>query len=255
MTIIRSWDVETSGSVDEGGVVIESGWCDIDLKTRDVSEPKSQLFGLPIGRTLSPEVRAVHHIQESELPADLFDAEDTKRQWGFEGVATMVAHSAEYETSFMQPACPVICTYKVALRVWPDAPTHSNAGLRYWLQDDGRINPVDSLCLPHHRAGPDSYVTAHIMLALMDTGMSGKEMARISREPALLPRCPIGKFRNKPWPEVESGFMLWMLKQADMAENLKWNAKRELDRRDGLRTGLEDKAQAIDPSFGDPHAH
>lgn len=51
--------------------------------------------------------------------------------------------------------------------------------------------------------------------------------------PALLPTCPIGKFRGKPWSEVDGGFLEWMLRQADMAADLKWNADREISRRMG----------------------
>jgi hypothetical protein len=46
-----------------------------------------------------------------------------------------------------------------------------------------------------------------------------------TKEPKLLPTCPIGKFRGKPWPEVEAGFLGWMLRQPDMEEDLKWNAR------------------------------
>jgi len=53
-------------------------------------------------------------------------------------------------------------------------------------------------------------------------------MAKWTREPRLLPRCPIGKHRGKPWSEVETGFLRWMLNQADMEDDLKWNAERAL---------------------------
>jgi exodeoxyribonuclease X len=56
-------------------------------------------------------------------------------------------------------------------------------------------------------------------------------MARWTLEPAALPRCPIGKFRGRPWEDVETGFLQWMLKTPDMDEDLKWNARRELDSR------------------------
>jgi exodeoxyribonuclease X len=52
-----------------------------------------------------------------------------------------------------------------------------------------------------------------------------------TKEPALLPTCPIGKFRGQPWADVEMGFLCWMTRQADMAPDLKWNAQREIDRR------------------------
>ena len=87
--------------------------------------------------------------------------------------------------------------------------------------------------MPPHRAAPDTYVTAHILCALFDAGATGKLMVGWTREPRLLPRCTIGKFRDRPWEEVETGFLDWMVRQVTMEEDLKWNAQRELDRRFG----------------------
>jgi exodeoxyribonuclease X len=143
----------------------------------------------------------------------------------------IAAHNAEFETKFFAAPVPLICTYKAALRVWPDAPGHSNGSLRYWLEDQGKIAPDHALTQPAHRAGPDAYVTAHILLALFNSGATGKEMVVWTKEPRLLPKCPLGKFRGKPWAEVEDGFLGWMLRQPTMESDLKWNAEREIARR------------------------
>ncbi|MNR42339.1 hypothetical protein D3C85_1608450 [compost metagenome] len=58
-------------------------------------------------------------------------------------------------------------------------------------------------------------------------------MVAWTKEPRLLPKCPIGKFRGQPWADVEAGFLNWMLGQPTMEEDLKWNARRELERRRG----------------------
>ena len=138
----------------------------------------------------------------------------------------------EFEARFLgEHGLPVICTYKAALRVWPDAPGHSNSVLRYWLEDQGLLSLDHDTAMPPHRAGPDAYVTAHILKALFAAGATGKEMVAWTREPRLLPTCPIGKFRGKPWAEVDAGFLDWMLGQASMEADLKWNARRELERR------------------------
>ena len=50
----------------------------------------------------------------------------------------------------------------MALRVWPEAPRHSNQVLRYW-----RGMRLDhARAMPPHRAGPDAWVTAHILADL-----------------------------------------------------------------------------------------
>ena len=88
---------------------------------------------------------------------------------------------------------------------------------------------------PAHRAGPDAYVTAHILKAILEAGVSSRDLVAWTKEPRVLPTCPIGaEWRGKPWAEVDAGFLNWMLKNATMEEDLKWNARRELERR---RTG------------------
>lgn len=230
MTIIRVIDFETTGT-EPPAEVCEVGTCDLHLEERRIAEPRTWLCGV---KSMPPEVRAVHHIALAECAgAEPFDA----AKMFAEPCDAIAAHNAEFETKFFESAGPVICTYKAALRAWPDAPSHSNGALRYWLEDQGKIAPDHTLTQPAHRAGPDAYVTAHILLALFDAGHTGKEMVAWTKEPRLLPRCPIGKFRDKPWSEVEAGFLGWMLRQPTMEADLKWNAEREIARRaEGAKT-------------------
>lgn len=226
MTILRVVDFETSGFDLPAAEVCEVGVCDFHLEDRRIDLPKTWLCAV---KEMPPEARCIHHISLDDLLGALpFDPSYVN---GTEHDA-IVAHSAEFETKFFTPDKPVICTYKAALRIWPDAPSHSNGALRYWLQDQGKIAPVHALTQPSHRAGPDAYTTAHILMALFDAGSTGKQMVGWTREPALLPRCPIGDpWRGKPWSEVDGGFLGWMLRKPDMEADLKWNANRELERR------------------------
>lgn len=225
MTIIRTIDFETTGAEPPEAEVCEVGICDLRLEEGWVDAPRSWLCGV---KEMPPEVRAVHHISLAECAGR--DAFDPARMFA-EPCDAVAAHNAEFETKFFSPPVPVICTYKVALRAWPDAPSHSNGALRYWLEDQGVIAPEHVKTQPAHRAGPDAYVTAHILKALFDTGLTGKQMVAWTKEPRLLPRCPLGKFRGKPWAEVEDGFLGWMLRQPTMEDDLKWNAEREIERR------------------------
>lgn len=226
MTILRVIDFETTGTEPPDAQVCEVGLCDLNLEVAQVDEqPTSWLCGVD---RMPPEVRAVHHISLTEclgLPAF-----DPSRMFHVPCDA-VVAHNADFETKFFTSPVPVICTYKAALRVWPEAPSHSNGALRYWLEDAGKIRPVHAMTQPAHRAGPDAYVTAHILLALFNAGATGRNMVAWTKEPRLLPTCPIGKFRGKPWSEVEGGFLGWMTRQPTMEDDLKWNASREIERR------------------------
>lgn len=226
MTTIRVVDFETTG-IEPPAEVCEVGICDLHLEARQIEEPRSWLCGVA---TMPPDVRAIHHIALAEC-ADKspFDSSSFLTP----DIAAMAAHNAAFETKFFSPTVPIICTYKAALRVWPNAPGHSNGVLRYWLEDQGLIDPDHETTQPAHRAGPDAYVTAHILSALFNAGATGRDMVTWTKEPPLMPTCPIGKFRGKPWSEVEAGFLGWMLRQETMEDDLKWNARQEIARRQG----------------------
>jgi len=227
VTIIRVIDFETTGTEPPEAEVCEVGTCDLHLEEKLVEIPATWMCGVKV---MPPEVRAVHHISLAECEG--WNAFDPESMFCRSNTADAIAaHNAEFETKFFTSPVPVICTYKAALRVWPDAPSHSNGALRYWLEDQGLIAPDHARTQPAHRAGPDAYVTAHILLALFNAGATGKEMVAWTKEPRLLPKCPIGKFRGQPWSEVEAGFLGWMLRQEAMEEDLKWNARREIARR------------------------
>lgn len=224
MTIIRVIDFETTGT-EPPSEVCEVGLCDLDLEAKLIDTPKTWLCAV---KEMPPEVRAVHHISLADCAGwDAFDPDLMFR----DPVSAIAAHNSDFETKFFTSPLPVICTYKAALRVWPQAPAHNNGALRYWLEDQGLIAPDHIQTQPAHRAGPDAYVTAHVLLALFNAGATGRDMIAWTKEPRLLPTCPLGKFRGKPWSEVEAGFLGWMLRQPTMEPDLKWNAEREIARR------------------------
>ncbi|WP_421931753.1 hypothetical protein [Phenylobacterium sp.] len=99
---------------------------------------------------------AVHHITEADFTDDTpVCTPDRLRRavWGGEAPDALVAHSSDFERQFVTEtvtdALPWICTYKVALRVWPEAPRHSNQVLRYWRG----LNLDLDLAMPPHRGG------------------------------------------------------------------------------------------------------
>lgn len=230
--IIRVIDFETTGMKPPEAKVVESAFCDLEQTTAGwaVLPPVSWLCDVDV---ISPEVRAIHHISLADVKAAMRPPFNEPELWlSGDQIGAVASHNWAFDSQFItSPPAPAICTWKAALRVWPHAPSHSNGALRYWLEDQGLIPVLGDAAQPAHRAGADTVVTAHILKTILDTGTTGKEMVAWQKEPGVLPTCPIGKFRGKPWPEVETGFLLWMLKQPDMEEDLKWNATRELDRR------------------------
>jgi exodeoxyribonuclease X len=229
---LRVVDFETTG-IAPPAVVIEVGVCDLVLGEDGfaVQEPKACLYG---GVTrIPPAARAVNHIAPEEI-AELepFHPDLFIQAAKLDGIDALAAHGADFEDGWLGPwnDLPWICTYKAALRVWPDAPGHSNQSLRYWLQDQGLSKIDDRLATPAHRAGPDAYATAHLLRAILWEATLG-EAIQWTKEPRILPSIPIGKHFGAKWPDVTSGFLMWMLRQTELDADLKWNAQRELQRR------------------------
>jgi len=253
MTILRVLDIETTGEDPEmGAEIVELGWTDV-RRTTSKDENDEPYFGGEILAPVTtsklyhthkpspPEVLAVHHIQFWEsAPNPMFGwgaAESDMSVINGRKPEYYVAHNADFERKFLhQFKLPWICTYKAALRVWPDAPRHSNQTLKYFLHLEDELD--ESLCHPPHRAGPDAYVTAAILTKLLEKA-SIEDLLQWTNEPRLLPKCPIGDkqgHKGKPWSEVDMGFLDWMVNKApDMDADFKWNAQHELDRRRTLQ--------------------
>lgn len=165
--LLRVVDFETTGP--QGSEVIEVGLVDIEGSGREwiVHDPRTILFRP--NQPVPPGARAVHHISDRELadaqPTDVTAIEAFIRGGG--AAEAYAAHHAEFERSFLGElgSASWICTAKAARRAWPQAPGFSNQVLRYWLELD--LDPLRGL--PAHRAGPDAYVTAHILVQLLQT--------------------------------------------------------------------------------------
>jgi len=231
MTTLRVLDFETTGFEPPEAVVIEVGYSDYNVETKGISDPISFLCSADV---IPPENRAVHHIRLADLEgAPEYDSESLVDSFKEDGVAAIVAHNMNFEQQWLgEPGLPLVCTYKAALRVWPDAPSHSNGALRYWLEDQGLLSLEYEVAMPPHRAGPDAYVTAHILKALFATGLTGKEMVAWTKEPKLMPRINFGKHKGSSWPDAPQSYLNWIL-GSDMDDDTKWNAKREIERRNG----------------------
>ena len=136
--MIRVLDFETTG-IEPPAEVIEMGWCDVTKVDGGVlvGGPSARLYG---AERIPPESRAIHHIAPDDIAGlSKWSAEATVAMAKADGATAIAAHSAEFETKWLAPALvtiadlPTICTYKAALRLWPDCPSHSNQCLRYWL--------------------------------------------------------------------------------------------------------------------------
>lgn len=231
MTIFRCIDFETTGipSEAEPHAVVEYGRCDVHHERPAVVGETVSALCNP-GRPIPVEARAVHHIGDADV-VGCISPDQAFRDLMAGNPAYFVAHNADYERQFFGGReVPWICTYKVALRLWPDAPSHSLQVLRYFLD-----LPVENArAMPPHRAGPDAYLCAVLMARILDEGrVSADEMVRWSNGPALMPRIPFGKHRGKRWEEVPLDYLDWVANKSELDRDAKANARHWIKRQTG----------------------
>lgn len=219
---IRVVDLETLGLEADCGVC-EIGI--IDVFRSGVGVGCAELVNP--GKPIPPEASAIHHIIDADVARASSWAETSARLLAGDHVVAFSAHNSRFEqkfiTSEMTGGKPWICTYKCALRVWPEAPDHKNQTLRYWLK-----LPVDRVeCRDVHRALPDAIVTAHLLVELLKKATI-KQLSEWSRSPALLVKVGFGMHFGKKWTEVPRDYLDWCLKQ-DMDEDVMFTARQVRD--------------------------
>lgn len=251
---IRIIDFESTAlDPSSGGGVCEIGWCDLSVDKRNLlGEPCAWKVGQPRslltnpGCPIPPETSAVHHLIDSDVA--LCDGWKDALRYALTSPSpdgdterlALAAHSAKFERLWVDAAGPDyaspgihwLCTYKLSMRLWPDAPTHSNMGLRYWRKPEGLRR---DLAMPAHRAGPDAYVTAFLLRELLeqaaqDQSMSFDQAVEWSNQPVLETICQIGKQRGTKWADVDDGFLNWLIGK-DFNEDVLFTAHYWLDKR------------------------
>jgi exodeoxyribonuclease X len=243
MPLIRVIDFETTGVEPPKAAICQVGKCDVHVEDAKCIETREagyvtriafpySMFVNP-GHPIPPEARGVHHIRDRDIAeAPPVDA-GVKMLMETDGRPdAFVAHNAKFERQFFEGGgIPWIDTYKVAFRLWPEAPNHQNQTLRYVLDIDSRHDFQTELALPAHRAGPDAYVTAHILaVALEHTTV--EQMIEWSNQPSLLPgSIHFGKHKGTAWSQVVPSYLDWICKQDNMDADVKFTARHWLNRR------------------------
>jgi exodeoxyribonuclease X len=233
---IRVVDLETTGEAPPEHWPCEIGWVDV-VGTPFAGGRLWEVDGGHVstlcdpGREIPPETMAIHHITNSDVehsmtwPAalSLFSGMLPPDAYAGHGIKKADRH---WLTDEVLGPVPWICTYKCSMRVWPEAPGHSNQALRYWRVPAGLDR---ALAHPTHRAGPDAYVTAFHVRELLET-TSLEQLVEWSGQPVLQRTCRIGQWRGKPWSEVDDGFLTWVLGK-DFDEDVIFTVKAERARR------------------------
>ena len=210
--LLRVIDLETTGDSFADGGVVEVGWQDLmmDAGGRWALHGGAAAMLVRPGHPISAVTSAIHHIVDEDVAgAPDWDAASTVLR--APGTVALAAHRAAFEQRWCTPRLSGrarwVCTYKCALRLWPDAPSHSNQGLRYWRRPHGLDRAAG---LPAHRAGPDAYVTAHHLRDMLACA-SLDQLLAWSAEPALLVRVPTGPLRGRRWRDLDDASLLRVL--------------------------------------------
>jgi len=230
---LRVVDIETTGFAPPAEV-IELGYVDVEWRPSAVRirPPVARLFRPMNG--IPPQVSAIHHITPADIPADapVATAERLREALlAHPAPDVLVAHNCAFERRFIGPQAdgglPWICTFRAAQRIWPRAPSHSNQALRQWR--GLALDPA--LAMPAHRAGPDAYVTAHLLAELLAAAPIERLVAWSSqpRPPVVI---PFGKHRGLAWTAAPLDYLQWMTRQPEMDGHVVRQAKAELGRRD-----------------------
>ena len=218
----RIVDLETTGTTPNDAVV-EIGA--VDLVGREIIPIGSDLVRPPV--PIPPQASAVHQITDDDvsgcpsleefLPFYMDEDRDA-------GADVFVAHKWAFEAQWLGDHLqgrPAICTYKAALRLWPEAPGHGNQVLRYWLRPKG-LSPV--IANPPHRALPDAYVTAFVLRELLELA-TVEELIAWTGEPALLPSVTFGQYRGRGWDEVPLDYLAWIVDRSELGEDIRFTAQ------------------------------
>jgi len=224
---IRVVDFETTGlPEDEVKAICEAGWTDFS-DDWSITKPQSVLVN-PC-HPIPPVTRAIHHISDADVAGAITPTQACERLIdGMEPGDMFASHNAAFEQAFFGGGGHSwICTMKCAQHLFPNAPRHSNQVLRYWLGIDTDPGFHSECSMPTHRAGPDTYVTAHI-LSRMVVLKSPADLVTLSTQPVLLVNVTFGKHRGQKWADLPANYMEWIAFKSDLGDDEKHTAKHYL---------------------------
>ena len=231
-TTVRVIDTETAGGRMPDDAVIEIGSADLDLVSGEAGNRMETLVD-PEGTPISPGARRVHKIADAELVGAPAFADAVLP---FATARTYAAHRASFDRGRLQsPPGTWLCTWKLALRAFPDSPAH---GLQSLVRRLG-LKPELPEGSHAHRALYDAVCTVELLRACYavlgprcaDPGDFLARAARVSREPGLLVRFRFGRHKGMLVREVPTDYLAWMVSEAEMDRDAAFTARSELRRR------------------------
>lgn len=220
---MRYWvvDSETTGVKHEDKAVEVAGFFFEDGKMVDYYQSLVNP-GIPI----PPEASAIHHIVDGDVKGSP-SIEEAMVPFFEKEFDYVIAHNAAFDKRFMDfGTCPWLCTWKLSMRVYPDAPSYGNQVLSYYL---GLPRPEHAAASMAHRALYDSEVTSHLFLDILSKATTEdpwEAMAKLTNNPTLLKKVAFGAHKGKLWSEVPRSYLDYILhKSSGWDENIMHTAR------------------------------
>src|SRR5882672_6050892 len=196
--ILRVIDTETCGFAPDNQIV-EVGTVDLRVDEAEGTIEKGRVWSSLVnpGRGIPAEASGCHHITDEMVRNAPQIGELALTIW--DGADIYAAHNAIFDRGAFHASGVStdgeswVCTYKGAVVVWPQAPSHKNSVLRYWLG----LELADEPGAPHRALG-DAYVTAALARRILRMGAFDIEgWLAISAHPVMLPRFHFGEHAGK----------------------------------------------------------
>jgi exodeoxyribonuclease X len=190
-------------------------------------ELRRERFLVDPGIPIPPEASAIHHIVDRHV-AGAPSLAEVLPAFQRDDFDAYVAHNAAFDFSFLpRNKRPVLCTLRLARKLWPGLTRYSNQYLRYFLQ----LEVPEAEGLPAHEALADALVTGRLLLRelawIQDHPLDGVEtladLVAWAQAPNLLTTCHFGsKHRGRSWAEVPRDYLQWMKREVkDMDPDLR----------------------------------
>lgn len=219
-------DTETTGVDPEKDRVVEIGAVKVSMTKKGPKLAGTFQTLVNPGMPIPPVARGIHHISDEEVSeAPSFDeALSDLRKWAGKEMIP-AAHNAKFDSAFFPKKKGWICTWRSARHLWPDFESHSNQSLRYLLPEVNEAieKAGKEKALPAHRALPDAWVTAHVILEMLKDE-TPSSLLDLTNSPITLKKVTFGMHRGKLWTEVPRDYLSWVLRQKDMDEDVKHTA-------------------------------
>lgn len=226
--------------------ISEASWVVVDTETTGLDPYKEKIIefayaeydwgflwsflvnpGIPIPCTTS----AIHHLTDE----DVADARSWQTAMNdipklFGQATIFVAHNALFDAGFLPclSGRKWLCTKRLAMHLYPDAPGHSNQVLRYWLGGA----KLDLLGQAPHRALADCIVTRFNFGKMIETYLaaghedSAEALIAFAASPIKAKSLWFGKHKGVPIDQVPRDYIKWcLLNMADLDRDLRFQLK------------------------------